>query len=76
MPGMITLWCILKGDSSLFKVEIAPEKSVADLKELIHGKAVKPDCWLPGGGKAGQGPHQKKQPASDQAANEENFAFM
>jgi hypothetical protein len=40
MTEMITLWCNLKGDSSLFKVEIAPEQTVADLKDLIHAQAV------------------------------------
>jgi hypothetical protein len=38
MTEMITLWCNLKGDSSLFSVEIAPEQTVAFLKEFIWEK--------------------------------------
>jgi Crinkler effector protein N-terminal domain len=39
MNETITLWCNVKGDSSLFKVEIAPERDVADLRKLIHKEA-------------------------------------
>jgi hypothetical protein len=40
MTEMITLWCNVKSDSSLFSVEIAPEQTVTFLKELVHSKAV------------------------------------
>jgi hypothetical protein len=38
MNGEISLWCIVKGDLSLFNVKIVPEQTVADLKELIRDK--------------------------------------
>jgi len=36
MNGAITLWCLVKGDTSLFKVETTPEHDIADLKALIQ----------------------------------------
>ena len=36
----IRLQCILKGDSSLITVDIAPDDQVTDLKELVHSKAT------------------------------------
>jgi hypothetical protein len=38
MSDDITLWCNVKGDSTLIFVEISPEQTVAHLKELIHRK--------------------------------------
>jgi hypothetical protein len=38
MSDDITLWCNVKGDSTLIFVEISPEKTVAHLKEVIHRK--------------------------------------
>jgi predicted glutamine amidotransferase len=38
MSDDITLWCNVKGDSTLIFVEISPEKTVAHLKELVHQK--------------------------------------
>ena len=36
----VKLWCNVEGDTTLFSVEPTPEQSVADVKELIHHKAI------------------------------------